>query len=78
MKKRHSQVMAEAWARCDAFNSVNPIGTKVEHRTVLESGTEEVKQSTIQSEAWVLPNGNAVVSIVGKAGGVSLDHIEVI
>jgi hypothetical protein len=75
MKKRHSQVMAEAWSRCDKFNSVNPIGTKIEYRTELDS---EVKQSTIQSEAWAIPNGDAVVTVAGRISSVSLDHIEVI
>lgn len=76
---RHSAVMAEAWLQCDQFNKQNPIGTKVKYKSLLDHATQwDIKETKTRSEAWALPNGQAVVMIEGKGGGVSLDHIEAI
>jgi hypothetical protein len=71
--------MAKAWSQCDAFNASHPIGTKVRYRSLLEHATQyDIQETKTRSEAWTLPSGDPVVMIDGKAGGVSLDHIEVI
>lgn len=74
---RHSNVMAKAWAQCEEFNAIHPVGTKVQYRSLRDEATHyDIKETVIRSEAWTLPSGDAVVMIEGKAGGVSLDHLE--
>lgn len=76
---RHSAAMVEAWIKCDKFNAQYPIGTKVSYKSLLEHATEwDIKATQTRSVAWALPSGEPVVMIVGKPGGVSLDHVEVI
>ncbi len=76
---RHSNVMAKAWAQCEEFNAINPVGTKVRYRSLREEATQyDIKETTTRSEAWTLPSGEPVVMIEGKAGGVSLYHVEAI
>lgn len=75
----YSAVMAAAWQRCREFNEKAPIGTKVRYRSLLDLETSyDIKETTTRSAAWALPSGAAVVMIVGKTGGISLDHIELI
>lgn len=58
------------------WNQRNPVGTTVRYWPVM--GRDDYIETTTRSGAWVLGDGTPVVSIVGKAGGVALSHIEVI
>lgn len=76
---QYSQTMASAWDRCHKFNEQYPVGTKVRYRSVLNQQTpHDIPETKTSSAAWALPNGEAVVMVKGKAGGVSLDHVEII
>ena len=76
---RHSKKMANAWATCESFNSQYPVGTKVRYRSLLDQPSQyDIKESVTRSEAWAMPCGEAVVMIQGKAGGISLKHVEVL
>jgi hypothetical protein len=77
MVKKHSEILAEAWAKCARFNADHQVGTKVKYRSLLDTETKYDLETVTRSEAWALPGGEAVVMIVGKSGGVSLDHIQV-
>ena len=77
--ERHSKKMSKAWSRCELFNSQYPVGTKVRYRSLLDQESQyDIKETVTRSEAWAMPSGEPVVMIDKKAGGVSLDHIEVI
>jgi len=77
MRKNHAEILAEAWAKCAKFNADHQVGTKVKYRSLLDTETKYDLETATRSEAWSLPNGEAVVMIVGKSGGVSLDYIQV-
>ncbi len=59
----------------EEFNAKYPVGTPVVYQSLM--GGEGV-QSTTRTPAWDLGCGAAVVSIKGKSGGLSLEHITVI
>ncbi|MEO2039733.1 MAG: hypothetical protein ABGW90_13730 [Martelella sp.] len=57
------------------FFSVSlPIGARVRYYPV--AGQPEFEEATIRSEPWVLGHGAVVIAITGRAGGVSVEHIE--
>jgi hypothetical protein len=68
----------------DEFNHLYPIGTPVlaypgvrpEHPTFY-ADTDTLATRT-RTPAWTLGHGTAVVSVDGYAGGIDLDHIDVI
>ena len=62
-----------------AWNASVPIGTKVRYWPILPPipSAPPVDAAT-RSEAWELGSGHPVVKITGKAGGVHLDHLEVL
>ena len=55
------------------FNRRIPIGTSVLYFP--SSNSSEFIAATTRTEAWELGSGQAVVSITGKSGGVSIAHI---
>lgn len=57
------------------FNCQFPVGTRVKYFPII--GGTEFFRTTTRSEAWDLPAGQSVVKINGRAGGVSLDAIEI-
>lgn len=57
------------------FNEKYPTGTPVTYQPIKDG--EGISTST-RSEAWELGHGAAVVSVKGRSGGVSLEHITVI
>lgn len=65
MKKVSGKVKADVW------NGLHPSGTPVFLRNY--SGVEE--ETFTRSEAWLLGSGRAVVLVVGRTGGYSLDRI---
>jgi len=76
---RHSKKMVAAWEQCEIFNSMFPVGTRVKYYSLIDQATEyDIKETRTRSEAWALPSGESVVMLEGKAGGCSLDHVEVI
>jgi hypothetical protein len=74
----HARTLAKAWERCAAFNEAHPVGTKVKYRSLLDHETKYDLETVTRSQAWALNNGEPVVMLKDKAGGVSLDHVEVI
>lgn len=51
----------------------HPVGTAVRFWPVRGMDTSEDAQ--IRSEVWRLGNGDPIVKITGRAGGVALDHL---
>lgn len=55
------------------FDARFPVGTRVRYFVTLPFGPLRV--TTIRSRAWRLGDGEAVASVDGQAGGVSIWHI---
>lgn len=53
-----------------------PIGTKVYFYPI--KGTSVAEKTEVRSAPWELGHGEVVVKVKGKAGGVSVDHLEAI
>ncbi len=64
-----ASMTAEQW------NRRYPVGTKVRYYHI-KNVNKGVETETL-SEAWTLGHGAAVVKVKGRAGGVSLDHLDV-
>lgn len=62
--------------RATEWNDKHPVGTKVKYYPI--KGVDDFRETETRSKAWELGHGASVVMIKGLAGGVSLDHIEVI
>ncbi|MFF4644907.1 hypothetical protein [Streptomyces sp. NPDC001389] len=73
---RVADAMAEGTRRAVAWNASCPIGTPV----MAYPGTrdEEGLSTRTRSLAWNLGHGEPVVQVEGYAGGISLDHVDVI
>lgn len=61
----------------ESWNAAYPVGTHIRYWPVLPPVNTPPICTTTRSEAWALGNGAVVVLIVGKAGGVSVEHCEV-
>ena len=61
--------------KSEEFNKNFQIGTKVKYHPIID--LPECVQSKTRSVAWELPSGCSVVMIEKKAGGVSLDSLEI-
>ena len=59
----------------DEFNDTYIIGTKINYYPI--AGEDAHLKTTTRTPAWTLPNGEVIVSIVGRSGGVSLKHITI-
>lgn len=68
--------MQRAEERAEQFNESNPVGTRVRYYPIV--GEPKFIESVTRTPAWALPCMEAVVSIEGKSGGLSLDHIEIL
>ena len=66
----------EATMRADEWNEKYPVGTRVKYYPT--KGSDWFRETFTRSTAWELGHGAAVVKISGQAGGVSLDHLEVV
>jgi hypothetical protein len=58
------------------WNSQHAVGTRVRYYPV--AGEPGHLDTSTRSAAWPLGDGRAVVLIVGRTGGVHLDHLEVL
>lgn len=58
------------------FNQQYPIGTAFKFFPIM--GLPAFEETTTRSEAWALGHGAAVVKVEGRAGGVSIEHLELI
>jgi hypothetical protein len=67
--ERHSKKMADAWAKCEQFNTVHPVGTKVRYRST---------ETRTKSEAWAMPDGLPRVGLEGMTSEVLLAEVEVL
>jgi hypothetical protein len=65
---------ASASARATDWNLHHPTGTPV----LAWPGVRDAEplRTRTRTSAWVLPSGQAVISVRGYAGGIHLDHIE--
>lgn len=70
MRKRKYKISALEW------NEKHPVGTKVKYHPIIDE--PEFIESATRSEAWELGHGAPIVKIVGRAGGVSLDALDVV
>lgn len=61
----------------EQFNEKYPVGTKVLYWPWVREGKDGIPSST-RTPAWTLGNGDPLVSVYGKAGGILLTHIEVL
>lgn len=59
----------------EEFNDLYGVGTSVNYHPII--GQADHVKTLTRSEAWTLPNGQAVVQVAGKAGCVSLEAISV-
>ena len=55
------------------FNKRFPVGTPVRYYHI--RGVDEFVETVTRSEAWPLGHGAVVVKIMGKTGGVLIDHV---
>ena len=61
----------------DEFNEKHPIGTPVKYEPVLPPVDGVIPLITItRTPAWELSNGDVLVSVAGRPGGMALSHIE--
>lgn len=59
----------------DYWNEHFPVGTPVVYYSTKPFRHDQAFHSKTRSPAWVLANGEPVVQIGGKAGGLSLEHV---
>lgn len=71
-----ADAMAEGVRRACAWNEANPIGTPVTAYPATRD--DEGLVTRTRSLAWNLGHGEPVVQVEGYAGGISLDHVDVI
>lgn len=55
------------------WNRTHPIGTEIVYWPGVMEGPGV--ESTVRSEAWIMPSGTAVAKVDGYAGGIALTHI---
>lgn len=67
-----SKVVTAAEA-AERWNKRHPIGTPILYWPGVMEGLG--RESTVRSEAWVMPSGIAVAKVEGYAGGIALTHI---
>lgn len=60
----------------DEFNEQYAVGTKVKYHPII--GKEEGIETETRSEAWALRPDVHLVSVKGKAGGVSLEALTIL
>lgn len=58
------------------WNDRYPPGTPVRYWPV--RGRDENIETRTRSQAWTLGSGHVVVAVENKAGGVSIDHLDVL
>ncbi|WP_179038474.1 hypothetical protein [Limnobaculum xujianqingii] len=56
------------------FNERFPVGSLFHYYPMM--GIPDYEEVITRSEAWELGHGAAVVSVIGRAGGLSVDHLE--
>lgn len=60
----------------EQFNKKYPVGTMVRYYPI--KGDPQCVETQTRTPAWTLGHGEAVVSVIGIAGGVSLEHVEIV
>lgn len=61
--------------RVTEWNRDFPVTTPVTYSSVMVGGFSNPRKTTTRGEAWVTPAGQAVVTVEGVGGWVSLDHV---
>lgn len=69
--------MQRAEREASDFNAQYAIGTPVLYHGIIGDPATAVATKT-RTEAWALSCGEAVVSVEGKSGGVSLEAIKIV
>lgn len=59
----------------EQFNAQVPVGTRVKYHPIIDE--KDFEYTTTRSEAWEMC-GQVIVKVEGRAGGVSIEAIEVI
>jgi hypothetical protein len=59
---------------CAEFNKMYPIGSKFRYHPII--GQPKYELVTTRSEAWELNSQHTIVKVNGRAGGVSIHHLE--
>lgn len=70
-KAERQQQLAE---QLNAWNAMHPPGSKVRYYPV--AGRGQHTDTITRSEAWIAGGHSIIVLIQGKAGGVSIAHLE--
>lgn len=58
----------------DKFNQKYPVGTRFHYFSV--KGIPDSVEVVTRTEAWALGHGAVVVSVNGRAGGLSIEHLK--
>lgn len=67
-------VMTKRCCQADDWNARYPVGTRVRYFPI--AGEPAYEETCTRSKAWQLGSGHSVVKVEGRAGGVSLRHLE--
>jgi hypothetical protein len=76
MSKRTQRQIEKGERRAAEFNAAHPVGTQVRYYPLIGEG--EFVETKTRSPAWSLGCGEPVVSLEGKSGGFSLDHLQIV
>ncbi|MCB5309239.1 MULTISPECIES: hypothetical protein [Yersinia] len=58
----------------DKFNQKYPVGSSFKYFPIM--GIPDSVEVVTRTEAWTLGHGAVVVSVSGRAGGVSIEHMK--
>jgi len=75
VSKRKTTLLGLAYS-VDGFNATVPVGTLVRYYPVKD--VPDFEETATRSKAWELGSGHVVVLVNGRAGGVSVEHLEVL
>lgn len=70
--------MSKRKMTAEQFAAKAPVGTPVRYWPVLPRRGEQFVDTKIRSEPWALGHGAIVVMVESHAGGVSIEHIDIL
>lgn len=77
ISRERQEAINAARKLCEKWNDANNIGTHVDYRSV-QGSDKSVYRTRTTSDAWVAMSGEAVITVEGRGGSVSLLHLTVI
>ena len=78
MTNRQKAAIIKGERQRNEWNSLHPVGTRVRYWPLIGQQNPPPVEGVTRSKAWCLGYGDPVVLITGKAGGMSLDHLEIL